>query len=342
MTNQAHNQEAVGLVHRLIDPDTRIEVELIEFGGTVTRWLVPDHEGKLGDVLLGCPTLRDYAGPQPHFNCLVGRYANRMTDARFTLDGKTYVLDANIGPHHLHGGRQGFGRRRWASEAIDRGVRFSLESPDGEGGYPGNLEVRADYVLEGDTLQLTFRATTDAPTPVSLTSHPYFNLSAVQGTQIADHEIEVAAGAYLPVSDDLTQLGVIEPVDGTPFDLRRPTRIGDRLNVDEAQLRLAGGFDHTFAIDGYDGSSVVPAATVVEPTSRRRLRVATNQPGMQLYTTNSLDDPGKDGVTYGPHQGFCLETQQFPDAPNHDAYPEAILRPGETLHAITRFRFDTV
>ena len=327
-----------GSVRHLVDHSSGIEVELIDFGGTITRLIVPDRSGNRADVLLGCPTLAAYTGNQPHFNCLVGRYSNRMTNARFELDGETYELDANIPPHHLHGGRQGFGRRMWTSETIDNGVRFSLQSADGEGGYPGELQVRAVYTLVGDTLRLVFEATTTKPTPVSLTSHPYFNLSGIQGSSIADQVITVDASAYLPVSTELTQQGIIAPVADTAFDLRAPVRFGDRLDDPNEQVQLAGGFDHTFAIDG-DG--LRRAARVVDPSSGRRLTVMTDQPGVQLYTSNMLGGPGKDGVTYGRHQAFCLETQQFPDAPNHANYPDPTLRPGDTFRAITEFTFDS-
>jgi len=324
------------LSHHLKDPHSGMEVDLIDHGATVTRILTPDRHGSLADVLLGCPTPEDYLRPHPHFNCLVGRYANRMSQARFRLDGVAYELDANIPPHHLHGGKHGFGLRTWSSELIDQGVRFKLISPDGEGGYPGELTVIAEYNLRGTTLSLRYSARTTQPTPVSLSSHHYYNLSGIHGSAIDDHRITINASAFLPVSAELTQLGRIESVTNTPFDLQNPVRIGDRLRSTHEQIQLIGGFDHTFVLTG---PGLCQAAHVVDPYSGRSLTVRTDQPGMQLYTTNTLRAPGKEGIVYQPHQGLCLETQQFPDAPNQTSYPDPILRPGEIYTATTEFIF---
>ena len=315
-----------------------LRAELIELGGIVTRIEVPDRRGEWANVLLGCPTVADYLRPHPHFNCLVGRYANRMTNAQFPLDGKTWRLDANIPPHHLHGGSAGFGTRLWDGRVEGGAVVFSLVSPDGEGGYPGTLHVQARYGFDAARITLDIQAATDAPTPVSLTSHHYYNLSGCICT-IADHEIAIHADSFLPVSEQLTQLGETRAVDGTPFDLRQPTRIGDAMARPDAQMRLAGGgFDHTFAIAG---QGMRPAATVRHPASGRVLAVSTDQPGVQFYTCNTLHEAGEHGARYPQFGGLCLETQQFPDAPNHPSYPNAILRPGETFRARTVFAFST-
>ena len=314
-----------------------LKAELIELGGIVTRIEVPDRHGVFGNVLLGCPTIADYLDFHPHFNCLVGRYANRMTNARFVLDGAICELDANVPPHHLHGGRSGFGMRLWTGEADRDTVVFRLTSNDGDGGYPGTLSVEARYSFIGARVALAIEARTDAPTPVSLTSHHYYNLSARPGTTVADHDVCIAADAFLPVSAELTQLGQIRAVDGTPFDLRAPTRLGEAMAAADEQLRLAGqGFDHTFVING---SGFRPAATVGHADSGRMLAVATDQPGMQFYTGNTLHTAGRRGRRYPPHGGLCLETQQFPDAPNQRRYPNAILRPGQTFRARTEFAF---
>ena len=311
-----------------------LRAELIELGGIVARLEVRDRRGEFGNVLLGCPTLADYLANHPHFNCLVGRYANRMTNARFTLDGKTWHLDPNVPPHHLHGGRDGFATRFWAGEKDGDGVVFRLRSPAGEAGYPGALNVQARYGFRDAEVTLDIRAATDAPTPVSLTSHHYYNLSARQGSTVADHEIAIAADAFLPVGEALTQLGERRDVDGTPFDLRGGARLGSRLAMADSQLRLAGGFDHTFVLHG--GASRL-AAVVRHPESGRVLTVSTNQPGVQLYTGNSLHLARRWG--HPRHGALCLETQQFPDAPNHAGYPNAILRPGQAFHARTTFAF---
>ncbi len=314
-----------------------LRAELLEHGGIVSRIEVPDRDGHFADVLLGCPSIAAYAGFHPHFNCLVGRYANRMTGARFSLDGKTYELDANIPPHHLHGGRQGFGLKKWLGTMEQNAVVFRLTSPSGEAGYPGNLAVEARYTFRGASITLDLTATTDAATPVSLTSHHYYNLGGVQGTTVHDHEVSINASAYLPVTAELTQSGVVQPVYGTPFDLREPVVLGDAMTLDDPQIRLAGGgFDHTFVVAG---TGLRSAAHVRHPPSGRALRVETDQPGVQLYTGNTLSAIGKHGERYPLHGGLCLETQQFPDAPNHPNYPNAVLRPGRTFRARTVFTF---
>ena len=317
-----------------------LRAELIELGGTVTRLEVPDRAGMFADVLLGCPAVADYLGPHPHFNCLVGRYANRMTNARFSLDGDTHRLDANIPPHHLHGGGDGFGLRRWTGEADGDAVVFRLTSISGDGGYPGTLAVKAEYRFAGARVALEITATTDAPTPVSLTSHHYYNLSGVHGSTIADHEVSIHAAAYLPVSEDLTQLGIVQPVFGTPFDLRSPVTLGNAMAADDRQIQLAGnGFDHTFVVAG---SGLRRAAQVRHPASGRTLMVTTDQPGVQLYTGNTLSALGKHGRRYPVHGGLCLETQQFPDAPNHPNYPDPTVRPGACFRARTEFEFSVM
>ncbi|MDE0056279.1 MAG: galactose mutarotase [Gammaproteobacteria bacterium] len=317
-----------------------IRAELIELGGTVTRLEVPDRNGTFTDVLLGCPTIADYLGPHPHFNCLVGRYANRMTNAEFSLDGVIHRLDANIPPHHLHGGRAGFGLRRWQGEVDGDGIVFRLTSLSGDGGYPGTLAVKAVYRFAGARVALEITATTDAPTPVSLTSHHYYNLSGVQGSTVADHEVSIQAAAYLPVSGDLTQLGIVRPVFGTPFDLRNPVTLGTAMAADDRQIQLAeNGFDHTFVVAG---SGLRRVAEVRHAASGRTLAVTTDQPGIQLYTGNTLSALGKHGRRYPVHAGLCVETQQFPDAPNHPSYPNAILRPGERFRARTEFEFSAM
>ena len=313
-----------------------LRAELIELGGIVTRLEVPDREGALANVLFGCPTIAGYLGFHPHFNCLVGRYANRMTNAKFVLDGTTYPLDANLPPHHLHGGRNGFGLRVWAGEVDADSVVLRLRSLDGDGGYPGNLDVEVRYRFDGACIALTFEAVTDAPTPVSLSSHHYYNLSGEPGTTVDDHEVTIDAGAFLPVSEDLTQLGEIRAVAGTPFDLRQGMVLGETLAASNAQMRLADdGFDHTFVL----GDGFRRAAVVRHPGSGRTLTVSTDQPGVQFYTANTLHAAPPHGRRYPKRGAFCLETQQFPDAPNHPGYPNAIVRPGQTFHARTEFAF---
>lgn len=313
-----------------------LTAEVIELGGIVTKIEVPDRRGDFANVLLGCPAIADYLDPHPHFNCLVGRYANRMTDARFELDGVAYQLDANLPPHHLHGGYAGFGLRQWTGAALDDGVSLKLESADGDAGYPGNLTVEARYRFKGSDISLEFHAATDAPTPVSLSSHHYYNLSGIPGTTVGDHEVVIAADAFLPVSSALTQLGEIRSVSGTPFDLRRRVILRDAFRAADAQMQLAeGGFDHTFVLKpGFQR-----AAVVRHPGSGRTLTVTTDQPGVQFYTANTLHTAGRHGRRYPQRGAFCLETQQFPDAPNHAGYPNAIVRPERPFTARTVFSF---
>lgn len=310
-----------------------LRAEVIELGGIVTRLEVPDRRGVFGNVLLGCLGSADYLRAHPHFNCLVGRYANRIANARFVLDGVLHRLDANIPPHHLHGGRDGFATRIWAGEVEGDAVALRLVSPDGDGGYPGELAVEARYRFHDNEVALHFRAQTSAPTPVSLTAHHYYNLSAAPGDTVAAHELRVNADGFLPISEALTQLGEQRPVAGTPFDLRRGARLGERLAKPDAQMRLAGGFDHTFVLPG---GRFHRAAQLRHPASGRALAVCTDQPGVQVYTGNTLHAAG---WGHPRHGAVCLETQQFPDAPNHAAYPNAILRPGRTFAARTTFAF---
>ena len=308
----------------------RLRVELIELGGIMTRLEVPDRRGVFGNVLLGCPTISGYLAPHPHFNALIGRYANRMTGARFSLDGALHQLDANVPPHHLHGGRHGFSARIWAGEVAGDAVALRLRSPAGDAGYPGALEVQAKYRFLDAEIQLDITAETDAPTPVSLTSHHYYNLSAA-GSTVADHVLAIDADAFLPVGAALTQLGERCPVAGTPFDLAAGALLGPRLASAHPQVRLVGGFDHAFVLRG---GGLRQAAVLTHPGSGRTLTVCTDQPALQLYTGNSLEEWG-----WPRHGALCLETQQFPDAPNHAAYPDATLRPGEVFHARTVFAF---
>ncbi|MCY3858497.1 MAG: galactose mutarotase [Gammaproteobacteria bacterium] len=326
----------IGNSYELHDDASGIRVHLIDYGATVTNIWCADRDGNIGDVLLGCPTPEDHDRPHPHFNCIVGRYANRITNAQFELDGVLHQLDANIPPHQLHGGRHGFANRLWTGVKDGNSVRFDLISVDGDSGFPGEVAVSATYKLDGSVLRLELSAKTNKPTPISLTAHHYFNLSGLHGSYIGDHEISINADHYLPVSDGLTQLGRIDEVTNTPFDLRRQIPLRERLDDSHPQIQLADGFDHTFALNG---TGLRDTAQVYDPSSGRSCTIRTDQPGVQLYTCNTLDAWGKNGVHYGKHQGLCLETQQFPDAPNHANYPDAILRPGEVWIAVTEYDF---
>lgn len=305
-----------------------VEVSALAYGGIITSIRVPDRHGALADVVLGFADRERYRGDHPHFGALIGRYANRIAFGRFSIGGTVYQLAANNGRHHLHGGVRGFDRHEW--EARDLGDRLVLHriSPDGEEGYPGRLDVEVSYQLTDDNeLVIHYRATTDAPTIVNLTQHSYFNLRGEGDGHIRDHIVWINAERYTPVDTELIPTGEIAGVEGTPFDFR-----GSR--------RIAGPYDHNWVLNGAPGV-LRHAAKVIEPESGRMLDVFTTEPGMQFYTGNFLDGSliGKSGRPYLRNGGFCLETQDFPDSPNHPDFPSTLLRPGETYRTQTIYRF---
>ena len=323
-----------------------MEVDVITYGGIVTAIRVPDRDGWPANVVLGLPTLEDYVAKNPYFGTITGRYANRIAGGRFTLEGKEYRLALNNGPNSLHGGKIGFDKRVWkASEAAaPDGVALALSylSPDGEEGYPGNLAVKVTYTLtDADELRLDYEATTDKATVVNLTSHSYFNLAGDGSGGVEDHELLLNAGAYTPVDATLIPTGAVEKVAGTPLDFTRPTPIGARLRDGHEQLVRGRGYDHNFVLDKPAPGALSLAARVREPRSGRVLEVRTTEPGMQLYTGNFLDGTlvGGAGRMYRQGDGFCLETQHFPDSPNRPAFPSTVLRPGEIFRSTTVYRF---
>ena len=313
--------------------------KLIDLGATLVSLEVPDAEGKVADVVLGCDTVDCYLTSSPYFGCIVGRYANRIANAKFTLDGKEYVLEANEAPHTLHGGDSGYHKKIWQSEpfsdADGEGVKFTYVSPAGEGGYPGELTATATYTLTPEnTLRIDYTATTDAPTVVNLTHHSYFNLQGHDSGTILDHVLMLNADRYTPGDATLIPTGEIAPVEGTPVDFTAPTAIGERIG------QVEGGYDHNFVVNGEQGEMRL-AARVAEPDSGRVMEIHTTEPGIQFYSGNFLDGSfaGKDGARYAKHSGFCLETQKFPDTPNQPAFPSAVLRPGETYTHTIEHRF---
>jgi aldose 1-epimerase len=328
----------------VLEGDAGVRVALTSWGATLVSVEAPDRAGVPGHVLLGFEAFAAYEGPHPHFGCLVGRCANRIRDSRFELDGAPVVLTANLGRHHLHGGALGFGRALWEAEvAREPGgpvLRLRHESPDGDEGYPGRLRAEVEVRLRGGELGVRTRAETDAPTLVNLVHHPYFDLG--DAGDVLGHVLRLDAARFTPVDADLVPTGEVRPVAGSAFDFRAGKPIGRDLRADDEQLRLAGGYDHNFALDGTPGT-LRPAARVEEPRSGRVLEILTTQPGVQLYTGNSLDGSlvGRGGRRYGRHAGLCLETQRFPDAPHHPHFPSAVLRPGERYQEETRFRFGT-
>ncbi|HYJ79773.1 MAG TPA: aldose epimerase family protein [Longimicrobiaceae bacterium] len=324
-----------------------LRLEVLDYGAVVRALRVPDRDGEAADVVLGYDDLESYERDPFYLGAVIGRSANRIRDAAFVLDGKTYQLTANDGPHHLHGGARGFGKAVWRArgfrDARRVGVVLEHASPHGEEGYPGNLHVQVTYsISDAGGLAVEYRATTDHPTPVNLTQHSYFNLAGEGAGDVLAHELTVDAGVFTPLDASHLPTGALAPVAGTPLDFRRPHRIGARIRAHDAQLRMAGGYDHTFVLEGASGGMAC-AARLFDPASGRVLEVLTTEPGMQLYSGNFLDGslPGKHGHRYGPCAGVCLETQHFPDAPNQPGFPSTILRPGDELRSRTEFRFST-
>lgn len=323
--------------------DSGLEVSATNYGGIITSIRVPDGRGGRTDVVHGFEALEPYLRRHPYFGAVVGRCANRIAGARFTLDGRTFELAANHGRHHLHGGMDGFDRKIWraAPSADDNAVVFSRTSPDGEEGYPGTLALEISYTLgELDDLAIVYRAVTDRATPVNLTQHTYFNLAGHDSGDILGHELTIHADHYTPVDEDSIPTGAVAPVAGTPFDFRRAISIGARIDDAHAQLHYGRGYDHNFVLSRA-GDGLHVAARLTEPGSGRTLEVLTTEPGLQLYTGNLLDgtEQGKGGVVYRRRSGLCLETQHYPDSPNQPNFPSTILRPGDTYRSETLFRF---
>ncbi|MEX5746179.1 aldose epimerase family protein [Massilia sp. X63] len=317
--------------------------KIIDFGGIVTELHAPDRDGRFADVVLGFDTLAPYQGDSPYFGALIGRYGNRIAKGRFTLDGREYVLATNDGEHHLHGGAGGFHKRKWQAGVEGDSLRLAYRSPDGEEGYPGNLDVLATYLLNDDNeLVVRLRAVSDRPTPVNLTQHSYFNLAG-EG-DVLDHLLSIDADSFLPIDAGAIPLGMLSPVTGTPFDFRTPRPIGERVGQPDKQLRHGSGYDHNFVLNKPDGTgqgrAMRRAAHVLDPGSGRVLELFTEEPGLQFYSGNFLDGSltGK-GRSYGLRSGFCLEPQHFPDAPNRPRFPNVILRPGQVYETESRFRF---
>jgi aldose 1-epimerase len=324
-----------------------LEARIANFGATVVSLRVPDRTGAMSDVVLGWDELKGYLGPGPYFGAVVGRYGNRIAHARFDLDGVVYTLARNNGENALHGGLVGFDKKVWtARESVTaEGPRLELTclSKDGEEGYPGNLTAKVTYTLtEVNELRIDYEATTDRDTVLNLTNHSYFNLAGQGEGDILGHQMTIAADRFTPVDGGLIPTGELRSVAGTPLDFRKATAIGARIEAPDEQIRLAGGYDHNFVLNGAPGT-LRPAARVGEPRSGRVLEVLTTEPGVQFYTGNFLDGSitGKGGKVYKKRYGFCLETQHFPDSPNKPEFPTTRLRAGETYRSTTVFRFST-
>ncbi len=322
-----------------------MRVRAIDYGGIILSLEVPGREGRVADVVLGYDSLEGYLQENPYFGAIIGRYGNRIGGGRFTLNGETYTLPRNNGPNHLHGGFAGFDKVVWDAEPFRNdsgaGVVFTYVSPDGEEGYPGTLTARVTYTLTGaNQLIFDYHATTDKATPVNLTQHSYFNLAGDGSGDILRHELQFFASAYTPVDETLIPTGDILPVAGTPFDFTTPKPIGTDIEADDEQIQFGGGYDHNFVLDRRE-SGLFHAVRVVEPTSGRVMDVFTTEPGVQFYSGNFLDGSviGKAGHVYEHRQGFCVETQHYPDSPNKPEFPSTILRPGEVYTSQTIYTF---
>ena len=316
--------------------------EIMSYGGTLLALRVPDRAGTLDDVLLGFESLEPYLGGHPYFGSLVGRYANRIAEGQFSLNGVSYRLACNNGPNHLHGGPNGFHRRVWQARELQSsegpGLELTYLSSDGEEGYPGNLDVKVVYTLtEQDELRIDYEATTDRDTIINLTNHAYFNLG---GDTILDHELTLNASRFVPIDESFIPLGELRDVRGTAMDFTTPTRIGSRITDDDEQLRRGLGYDHTWVFDK-DLDALDLVARLYASATGRVMEVFTTQPGLQFYSGNQLDGSltGKGGKVYVQHGGLALETHHFPDSPNQPQFPSTVLRPGERYRQTTIYRF---
>jgi aldose 1-epimerase len=324
-----------------------IALTAITYGGIIVSLETPDRDGAIADIVLGYDDLDGYLRETPYFGAIVGRYGNRIAGGKFALDGTTYRLATNNGPNHLHGGSRGFDKVVWSAESFTRpdsgGITLSYTSPAGDEGYPGTLGATVTYTLTADNaLVIDYHAVTDAPTPVNLTQHTYFNLAGVENGTILDHELMINADRYTPVDSTLIPTGVLAEVAGTPFDFTTPHSIGERIDSDNEQIHFGGGYDHNFVlVRNTDG--LTHAATLISPSTGRTLDILTTEPGVQFYSGNFLDGSitGKGGEVYGHRAGLCLETQHFPNSPNQPEFPNTILRPGEDYRSRTVWQFGT-
>ena len=314
---------------------------ILEYGGILHELHVPDKDGNLADVVLGCSSVESYDTDSPYFGAITGRYANRIANGKFSLDGKEYSLAINNDPNSLHGGVVGYNRKVWKGESFTNddksvGVKLTYTSADMEEGFPGALTNTVTYTLTHDnTLDIVFEATTDKTTVINLTHHAYFNLAGHDsGKDVLGHELQIEAAKYTPFDSTLIPTGAIDELDGSPLDFSTSKTIGKDI------ADVEGGYDHNYVLDNQSGKYAL-AARVVEPESGRILEVHSDQPGIQFYTGNGLDASfvGKGGIKYATQQGFCLEPQKHPDTPNHDNFPTAVLKPGETYRHHMAFAF---
>ncbi len=327
-------------LYTLADKD--LTVDITTYGARVVSLDAPDRKGVKADVILGYNNVNQFAADKStYFGSIVGRYGNRIAKGTFKIDGNTYHAPMNDHSiNMLHGGTVGFDKKIWTAAKVPNGVEMTLVSPDGDMGFPGQLTAHVKYLLEGKTVRIEYTATTTKPTVVNLTNHSYFNLGGEGSGTILNDQLTIPADNITPVDAGLIPTGKMMPVGGTPFDFRKPTAIGARIGTANEQLKLAGGYDHNFVLNGAAGTLKL-AAVVVDPASGRTLTIRTTEPGVQFYTGNFLDGTltGASGVKYVKHAGLALETQHFPDSPNEPSFPSTVLRPGQTLHSTTTWTF---
>ncbi|GAA4708028.1 aldose epimerase family protein [Phytohabitans rumicis] len=351
ITKEAWGSTPEGQVHRYTLSNGRMRVRILTYGGILQSIEVPDRKGRKANVTLGFDNLPDYVAKSPYFGCITGRYANRIANGQFTLDGQAYQLPINNAPNSLHGGTVGFDKHIWATTPFKRngevGLVMTFTSPDGDQGYPGTLRSRVTYTLtKTNGIRMDYKATTDKPTVVNLTNHAYFNLAGEGAGTIDNHLLYLKAKRYTPVDPTLIPTGTLDPVAGTPMDFTKPTAIGAR-NRDGGfeQLVIGRGYDHNWVLDRRDNTftKLELAARVVEKSSGRVLTIYTTEPGIQFYAGNFLDGTliGTSGRMYRQGDGFALETQHYPDSPNHPNFPTTVLRPGQTYQTTTIYQFST-
>ena len=323
-----------------------MQAAVTNYGGILVSLKVPDRSHNFADVLLGYDSVDGYIGDKAFLGATIGRYGNRIAHAKFTLNGKEYTLEKNDGDNTLHGGTHGFNKVVWKATPVPGKDSQSLEltylSPDGEGGFPGNLNVKVTYTLTDDNrLKIAYEATTDKDTVVNLTNHAYYNLAGQGESDILGTVLTIHADRFTPVDQALIPTGKLESVKGTPFDFTKAAAIGARIEKDDEQLKLGRGYDHNFVLNSGVSKTPVPAAVAYDPKSGRELSISTTEPGVQFYSGNFLDGTitGKQGKVYKRRYGFCLETQHFPDSPNQPAFPSTVLKPGRTYKTTTIYAF---
>ena len=340
-------KDGIDINQYILKNSNGMQISVINYGGIITSWKAKDRDGSYEDIVLGFDNLSDYESSSPYFGALIGRYGNRIKEGKFSLDGVDYTLEVNNGENHLHGGVKGFDKVIWEVEKEVKEASASLIlrhiSADMEEGYPGNLDVKVIYTLTNDDeLKVRYEAETDKKTIVNLTQHSYFNLSANLSRDILAHQITIDADSFLPVDKTLIPSGELRDVEGTPFDFRKPKRVGDDINEDYTQLTLGNGYDHCWVLNNQN-EGVRFVASAYDTLSGRSLEIFSDQPGIQFYSGNFLDGTlkSKDGGNYEFRSGFCLETQHYPNSPNQESFPSVILNPGEKYNTETIFRFST-